>query len=179
MGKTFLFFGTGRSNPASGIMTDTRCVRLMSKDQQEFKVARTAACMSKFIENMLDETDSSEPIPLLNVDSKTLAKVIQYCEYKKDKQACKLEKPLKSTDLSEAVCDFCAEYIRIDNGEVLEILMAANYLDICPLLELASGQIASQIKNKKPEEIRKEFNIVNDFTPEEEAQVRGENTWCE
>merc|ERR1719198_1058687 len=29
------------------------------------------------------------------------------------------------------------------------------------------------------EEIRKQFNIVNDFTPEEEAQVREENRWCE
>ena len=25
----------------------------------------------------------------------------------------------------------------------------------------------------------KTFNIVNDFTPEEEAQVREENKWCE
>jgi len=32
---------------------------------------------------------------------------------------------------------------------------------------------------KTPEEIRKTFNIVNDFTPEEEAQVREENKWCE
>ena len=32
-------------------------------------------------------------------------------------------------------------------------------------------QVASMIKGKTPEEIRKQFNIVNDFTPEEEAQV--------
>ena len=31
------------------------------------------------------------------------------------------------------------------------------------------------IKGKTPEEIRKQFNIVNDFTPEEEAQVCQEN----
>jgi S-phase kinase-associated protein 1 len=35
------------------------------------------------------------------------------------------------------------------------------------------------IKGKTPEEIRKHFNIVNDFTPAEEAQVREENEWCE
>ena len=39
--------------------------------------------------------------------------------------------------------------------------------------------IRSMIKGKTPEEIRKQFNIVNDFTPEEEAQVREENKWCE
>lgn len=34
-------------------------------------------------------------------------------------------------------------------------------------------------QGKTAEEIRKTFNIVNDFTPEEEAQVREENKWCE
>ena len=33
--------------------------------------------------------------------------------------------------------------------------------------------------NKQPEEIRSTFNITNDFSPEEEAQVREENKWCE
>lgn len=35
------------------------------------------------------------------------------------------------------------------------------------------------LQGKTAEEIRKTFNIVNDFTPEEEAQVREENKWCE
>ena len=34
------------------------------------------------------------------------------------------------------------------------------------------------IKGKTPEEIRKLFNIVNDFTPEEEAQIKKENVSC-
>jgi S-phase kinase-associated protein 1 len=40
-------------------------------------------------------------------------------------------------------------------------------------------QVASLIKGKTPEEIRQPFNSVNDFTPEEEKQVREENKWCE
>jgi S-phase kinase-associated protein 1 len=35
------------------------------------------------------------------------------------------------------------------------------------------------IRGKSPEEIRKTFNIVNDFTPEEEAAIRRENEWAE
>ena len=34
------------------------------------------------------------------------------------------------------------------------------------------------IKGKTPEEIRTTFNIKNDFTPEEEAEVRAENQWA-
>ena len=39
--------------------------------------------------------------------------------------------------------------------------------------------VANMIKGKSPEEIRKLFNIVNDFTPEEEAQIKKENEWEE
>jgi S-phase kinase-associated protein 1 len=35
------------------------------------------------------------------------------------------------------------------------------------------------IKGKTVEEIRKTFNIVNDFTPEEESQIKKENEWAE
>jgi len=35
------------------------------------------------------------------------------------------------------------------------------------------------IKGKTPEEIRKTFNITEEFTPEEEEQVRRENEWIE
>ena len=39
-------------------------------------------------------------------------------------------------------------------------------------------QVAEYIKQcKTPEEIRLRFNIPNDFTPEEEEEVRKENAW--
>ena len=75
---------------------------------------------------------------------------------------------------------------------LFEIILAANYLDIKSLLyvfwgfhfRLASKSyvlivhsdvgcktVANMIKGKTPEEIRKLFNIVNDFTPEEEVRI--------
>ena len=58
-------------------------------------------------------------------------------------------------------------------------LQAANYLDIKGLLDVTCKTIANMIKGKTPEEIRKTFNIKNDFTEEEKAQVCKENQWCE
>lgn len=61
----------------------------------------------------------------------------------------------------------------------LHKLQAANYLDIKPLLDVGCKTVANMIKGKSPEEIRKTFNIQNDFSPEEEDQIRRENEWAE
>tara|TARA_R110002050_G_scaffold205573_1_gene341331 strand:+ start:4960 stop:5154 length:195 start_codon:yes stop_codon:yes gene_type:complete len=62
---------------------------------------------------------------------------------------------------------------------LFELIITANFLDIKPLLDLTCKTVANMIKGKTTEEIRKQFNIKNDFTPEEEEQVRKENAWCE
>lgn len=68
--------------------------------------------------------------------------------------------------------------LRTTTDRVLRI-QAANYLDIKPLLDVGCKTVANMIKGKSPEEIRKTFNITNDFTPEEEEQIRRENEWAE
>lgn len=40
------------------------------------------------------------------------------------------------------------------------------------MLDVTCKTVANMIKGKTPEEIRKTFNIKNDFTEEEEAQVK-------
>ena len=62
---------------------------------------------------------------------------------------------------------------------LFELVMAANYLDVKPLLELSCAKVASLIKGKSIQEIRQFFQIENDFSPEEEEQVMQENKWAE
>ena len=81
--------------------------------------------------------------------------------------------------MAEHVQEWYANFVDIDQEKLFELILAANFMDIEPLLDLTCAAVASLIKGKTPEEIRKTFNIVNDFTPEEEAQVREENKWCE
>ena len=52
-------------------------------------------------------------------------------------------------------------------------------MDISSLLELGTAKVASVIKGKNTEEMRKIFNIENDFTPQEEQEILEESKWCE
>ena len=69
--------------------------------------------------------------------------------------------------------------MNLDQEVLFELIMAANFMDIKSLLELACAKVASMIKGKTIPDIRKFFNIENDFTPEEEAQIMDENRWAE
>ncbi|KAL5731428.1 suppressor of kinetochore protein mutant [Ranunculus cassubicifolius] len=68
--------------------------------------------------------------------------------------------------------------MKIDQAVLFDLIMAANYLNVKGLLDLTCQTVADIIKGKTPEEIRKTFGIENDFTPEEEAELRRENQWA-
>ena len=103
-----------------------------------------------------------------------MAKVFEYC--KKHVQGASSEegKPLNEDDLKAWDLDF----VKVDQDTLFKLILAANYLNIKSLLDLTCQSTADMIKDKTPEEVRKLFNIVNDFTPEEEEEVRRENQWA-
>jgi S-phase kinase-associated protein 1 len=118
-------------------------------------------------------------IPIVNVKTAILKKVIEFCEHYVTEPMSDIEKPLKSDNMTEVVQSFYANFINVDQETLFDLILAANFMDIKPLLDLTCASVASMIKGKTPEEIRSTFNIKNDFTPEEEAQVLEENRWCE
>ncbi|MCI92688.1 SKP1-like protein 1A-like, partial [Trifolium medium] len=61
-----------------------------------------------------------------------------------------------------------ADFINVDQATLFELILAANYLNIRSLLELTCQTAADMIKDKTVEEIRQIFQIVNDYSPEEE-----------
>jgi len=136
--------------------------------------------MSGTLRNMVDDlSDGSESsaIPVPNVTSKIMQKVIEYCNHHKGHASSAGADDRARMD--DTIDDWDKEFCKVDLNTVFELILAANYLDIHQLLDLTCRSIANLIKGKSPEEIRKTFNIKNDFTPEEEEQVRKENEWCE
>lgn len=134
-------------------------------------------CYSPEDEN--EDEDNSMEIPLPNVKSEVLQKVIEFCQHHLVEPMSEIEKPLKSQKMSDVVQKWYADFVELEQVLLFELILAANYMDIKPLLDLTCATVASMIKGKSPEDIRATFNITNDFSPEEEAQVREENKWCE
>ncbi|CAG8660449.1 6674_t:CDS:2, partial [Cetraspora pellucida] len=112
---------------------------------------------------------------LPNVTGKVLEKVLEWCEHH-------INDPLPNYDDDDSrrrntvIDDWDQNFLnRVDQDMLFDIILAANYLDIKLLLDIGCKTVANMIKGKSPEELRSSFNIVNDFTPEEEEAIRREN----
>nr|POE55349.1 skp1-like protein 4 [Quercus suber] len=68
--------------------------------------------------------------------------------------------------------------IKVDQNILFNLILAANFLNIKGLLDLTCKTVADMMNGKSVPEIRKMFHIINDYTPEEEEQVRKENQWA-
>ncbi|KAF5462950.1 SKP1-like protein 1B [Juglans microcarpa x Juglans regia] len=153
-------------------MSSSKKITLKSSDGESFEVDEAVALESQTIKHMIEDDCADNGIPLPNVTSKILAKVIEYC--KKHVEPANSEDRTSEDDLKA----WDMEFVRVDQATLFDLILAANYLNIKSLLDLTCQTVADMIKGKTPEEIRKTFNIKNDFTPEEEEEVRRENQWA-
>jgi len=164
------------------VYTTEILVHLVSQEGDIFKVPVDIATMSELVKTMFDTEqpeDEDQVIPLPNVKSSILSKVIEFLTHYKGEPMTDIEKPLKSSNMNEVVKEWYADFVNVEQEILFELILAANFMDVKPLLELTCATVASMIKGKTPEEIRQHFKIVNDFTEAEEAQIREENKWCE
>ena len=113
------------------------------------------------------------------VKSEILVKVIEFMKHHKEEPMTEIEKPLKTSNMAEVVQDWYASFVNVEQAVLFELILAANYMDIKPLLDLTCFAVSVLIKGKSAEDIRKIFNISSDFGQEDEAAVEEENKWCE
>jgi S-phase kinase-associated protein 1 len=127
-------------------------------DGDEFTVERQKAACSSLLSGMFEDadTDENEPIVVPNVRSPVLAKVVDYMNAPTDETFCsKMAYPL-----------------------LFEVILAANYLHIQPLLDLGCKAVADVFKGKTLEEARQAFAVTTELSAEEIELIRRENPWC-
>ena len=161
--------------------SESKPIKLTTSDNASLQVERKVAERSILIKNLLEDLggDNDEAIPIPNVNEAVMKKVLEWCEHHKDDPPATQDDDSDSRKKSTDIDEWDQKFMQVDQEMLFEIILAANYLDIKALLDVGCKTVANMIKGKSPEEIRKTFNIQNDFTPEEEEQIRRENEWAE
>ncbi|ESQ30590.1 hypothetical protein EUTSA_v10012168mg [Eutrema salsugineum] len=152
-------------------MSNSKTIVLKSSDGETFEVEEAVALQSQTVAHMVEDDCVGDGIPLPNVTSHILTKVIEYCK----KHVVVDGDNGSSAELK----NWDAEFMKnMDQPTLFHVILAANCLNIKSLLDLACQTVADLITGKTPQEIRTMFNIENDFTPEEEAEILRENQWA-
>ncbi|KAL0573253.1 hypothetical protein V5O48_008700 [Marasmius crinis-equi] len=136
-------------------------VLLSTCDNKEFTVDKEVAERMILISGPELET-SDQAIPLLNVSSDVLEKILEYCEHHRGE-------PLDQNSTTEWDQNLIAQ---VDIEMLKKIIIAANYLDMKPLLDLGTKRIADMIKGKTPAQISTLFNVPSVITGSVAAEPR-------
>ena len=109
----------GAAKPAAG-ETETKeslCVNLLSQEGHSFSVSVKVAKMSEYVKTMIDddidEGAEAQEIPLPNVKSNVLSKVIEFCIHSNEEAMNEIEKPLKSSNMFEIVQEWFANFVQV------------------------------------------------------------------
>nr|XP_044250146.1 S-phase kinase-associated protein 1-like [Drosophila takahashii] len=137
-------------------------IKLQSSDEEIFETDIQIAKCSGTIKIMLEdcgmENDENAIVPLPNVNSEILRKVLTWAQYHKDDP-----QPIENDDskynCSDDIIAWDLEFLKVDQSTLFELILAANYLDIKGLLELTCKSVANMIKGKTAKKIRQTFNI--------------------
>jgi S-phase kinase-associated protein 1 len=144
-------------------------VKLISKEGTEIFVEKKIIIRSVYAKGQLD--DQAEFVLCPEVKELTLNRIIKYLYHLEEGNAPpEIEKPLRSNDMKDVTTDWFANFVDLNDEEVQDMILAANFMDIKCLLVLACAKMGSIIRSLSIPEFRKRFDIVNDFTPEEEAE---------
>jgi len=148
-------------------------VTLVSQEKTAFRVPKKAALQSHLVRTALEDDRDAKEVALVHIAAPIVEKCVQYMQYHVDVPPRKIESPLKSANMKELVDRFDAKFVDdIDLDTLMKLLLAANYMDIKSLLELICAKVASMMKGKTAPQIRKAFNIREEFTPEEYEEIK-------
>lgn len=92
-------------------------ITLKSSDGEPFEVDEAVALESQTIKHMIEDDCADSGIPLPNVTSKILAKVIEYC--KKHVDAANSEEKISEDELKA----WDADFVRVDQATLFDLIL--------------------------------------------------------
>lgn len=172
-------------------------VRVITSDNQEVSLDHVVAMEMITIKNLVDELGVSVPIPCPSVTRSALNHIVsltvEQLKHKDDvplpRNPKSAARPLEDWEITaSAVYPFKPSLATAELPTIFEVLNGALFLEQTYLVEMLKIVIALAIRsirvdherNKTEVEVMREFfELVSDFTPEEEEQNRVECEYIE
>lgn len=146
----------------------SKTIALTSSDGQKVTIDDKSAERSNLLKGLIQDYTEDSDIPMPDIRGDVLKKVVEYLLHYKEAEPKEIPKPLPSNNLLDVTDEWDVTFINsVDLDTNFDIINAANYMDIKPLLDLSCAKIASLMKGKTAEEIRTMFGIECDLTEEE------------
>ena len=119
-------------------------------------INRNYAKMSKLVSNILEGDADANEIQVKQVDGDTLKLIGEYLDHHKGVEPAPRSKQVRSVKMEKIVEDsWDATFInKLQKGQLFQLILGANYMDVDSLLHLGCAKIATMIKGKSPEEIK-------------------------
>ena len=154
---------------------------LLKKEKKIFKLSKKSAVLAQFFRKKRNIPEDSE-IPLDDdINSQTLEKIINYLNHYDGNPPKEIPKPLYVTDMKLITDEFSADFVdKLNMEELVDMISAAHYFKIDPLLDLCCAKMIALCKGKGEEDILKLFDIPKDyFKPEDKEKIKEDNKWIE
>jgi hypothetical protein len=196
------------------VLLSGKNVSFISSSDDKFEVPVEYAILSDLVKDSLsfNEDDLNPEVPLPNISSPTLAKVIEFMiEYSKEPFES-LPKPIPKNGLNGCVRHFYNQFLSeieivsdsfrkqsIDSNDssndssnnssieevkpshssIMEILLAATFLQIIPLKQLCTAYIAYQMREKNFLDIKKMFKCTDlNWDYKKMDELHKDHAWC-
>ena len=118
---------------------------------------------------MIDNNrEINQEITINQVNAKNLEKIIEYLKHHEIEKPIAIPKPLPNNDLKSFVSEWDYNFINtLSIEEAIDLINAANFLDIGDLMSLIAAKLAVEMMTGPPEEVRERFGIKPEITEEE------------
>ena len=152
-----------------GIRTTRGKVTLLSNDCEPFVVSTEVAHMLDVLRTF--ETGDHELVPLVDIDSHTLERVLEYCTFHAQSSSS------RSTQSETEAFDEAFIETLVTSDSLFQLVKASNFLDIQGLRKCLSKKVASLMVAEwaDVDAVKRAFVVHDDFTDDEHAFA----TWDE
>lgn len=156
---------------------DLTTVKLLFPEDQVLEVDIQLAKFSALLRTMLEDIGAeAATIPIMEVSIETFKLMLEFIEHHRNDPEVESRPEKRDPDLDPWDKAF---FEKLDKDEVFNLILASNQYDIQKLNVPGCKYVGTMIKGKTPEQLRAIFDLPNDFSPEEQAQVNEENKWYE